>query len=146
MKGLFIGLILGAIAAWCWFQTGGKISITETKTITVIETNWVTKTETRYFNETRWITKTNETWKTNMVEKIVQVAPAAVAPVARKVTEQPKPAQPIQAAQPVVQQVVPVSEKKPASAVAITGGTRTIRPGAKIKMGAHRGMDGKIKR
>lgn len=145
MKGLFIGLIIGAIATWGWFQTAGKISITETKTITVIETNWVTQTETRYFNETRWITKTNEVWVTNMVDKIVQVTPAAVAPVVQKIIEQPKPTQPVRVVQPITQQAGTVTEQKPASTVAITGGTRTMRPGKKIKMGAHRGMDGKIR-
>jgi len=34
MKTLFIGLVLGAIAVWSWYHTGGKIYITETKTIT----------------------------------------------------------------------------------------------------------------
>ena len=86
MKGLFIGLIIGAIATWCWFQTGGKVSITETKTITVIDTNWVTKTETRYFNETKWITKTNEVWKTNIIEQV-----AKIVPIAPKTIEQVKP-------------------------------------------------------
>jgi len=34
MKGLFIGLILGSIAVWGWYHTGGKIHITEIKTVT----------------------------------------------------------------------------------------------------------------
>lgn len=140
MKGLFIGLVLGAIAMWCWYQTGGKIHITETKTITVIETNWVTKTKTRYIDETRWITKTNEVWKTNIVEKIAQTAPIAiVAPVVQKTIEQPK----------VVQQTTTTPIKK------VTTELRGARPAGKVTMGApakrdmkvktRRGMDGNIK-
>jgi hypothetical protein len=150
MKGLFIGLVLGAIATWCWFQTGGKISITETKTITVTETNWVTQTETRYFNETRWITKTNEIWKTNVIDKIAEIIPvASVAPVARKIVEQP-----IQVVQPVARQVAPVPEvresmglKGPTARPTVNSPTKNAATYSKnrIKQGAKRNMDGSIK-
>lgn len=50
MKMIFIGLVIGVLATCLWFNTGGKIHITETKTITnevmvtITETNWIEKT------------------------------------------------------------------------------------------------------
>lgn len=142
MKGLFIGLVLGAIATWAWFHTGGKISITETKTITIVETNRVTKTETRYFDETRWTIKTNEVWKTNIIEQVVRVAPVVMPPdpIVQKV-EQPKNDQPIvqgAAAAPVTKASI---ELKGARTV---GRVKTSGTG-KVKMGVKRNMDGSVK-
>ena len=86
MKGLFVGLILGAIAAWCWYQTGGKISITEVKTVTnivsLVETQIVQEVKYEY----KYIPKTNEVWVTNVVERVAQTT--AIAPVVQKTTEQ----------------------------------------------------------
>lgn len=57
MKGFILGLILGMIAVWSWYQTGGKIHITETKTVTneVV----VTVTETNIIERTQYVTITN---------------------------------------------------------------------------------------
>jgi hypothetical protein len=144
MKGLFTGLVLGAIATWCWYQTGGKISITETKTTT----NEVFKTvnETQIVEQLayQYITKTNEVWKTNMVEKIVQAA--AVAPVAQKAVEQ------LKTVQPIVQQAMPApatspsvgfSDSRPASTVSQPARRKivNINAGSKVK----RNLDGSVK-
>jgi hypothetical protein len=71
MKGLIIGLIVGAVVVWGWYKTDkGKISITETVTVT----NTVVKTveERRYVDQLRWIDKyqTNIVWVTNYVERM----------------------------------------------------------------------------
>jgi hypothetical protein len=137
MKGLFIGLILGAIATWCWFQTGGKISITETKTITneVIKT----VTETQIVEQVAYITKTNEVWKTNIVEQIVKITP--VMPEPQKVVEKPK----------TVQSVVQpkISETNATRTIKFNGprpaGKVSSGRGGNVRRGPSRNMDGSIK-
>ena len=121
MKTLFIGLVLGAIAVWSWYHTGGKIYITETKTIT--NEIVVTVTETQLVERVAYpyITKTNEVGKTNIVEKLAQSQPVnVVAPIVQKAVEQPK------AAQSVTQ------KKSPASTPATITGLRGPRPAGKV--------------
>jgi len=104
MKGLIIGLIIGVAGTWYWYHTDkGKISITETTTVTNIVTEAVEKTW--YVDKVRWITryKTNVVWETNIVEKMVGVAPK---PVTRAAIKYPK------AIEPVVEQEVPVEDEK----------------------------------
>jgi hypothetical protein len=78
MKTLFIGLVIGAIAAWSWYHTGGKIYITETKTIT----NEVVVTVT-------------ETQIVKIIQQPQVVTEKPVVPVQPK-TAQPAPKQPKQ--------------------------------------------------
>lgn len=93
MKRLFIGLIFGSIAAWGWYHTGGKIHITEIKTVTTTNEIFVTITETQTVEQLVYVTRTNEVWKTNIVEKLAQVAP--VAPVAQKKVKQSMVTRPV---------------------------------------------------
>ena len=102
MKTLFIGLVLGSIAVWSWYHTGGKIYITETKTITneVV----VTITETQLIERVVAVTRTNEVWKTNIVEitrqprvvtkkkPVVKVKPKKSRPAPKKLQPAPKKA------------------------------------------------------
>jgi len=121
MKTLFIGLVLGAIAAWSWYHTGGKIYITETKTMTNVVV--VTVTETQIVEQLAfpYIAKTNEVGKTNIVEKLAQRQPVnVVAPIVQKAVEQPK------AAQPVTQ------KKSPASTPTTITGLGKSRPAGKV--------------
>lgn len=89
MKGLIIGLIIGALAVWGWYQSPrGKISITQTLTIT----NTVIKTveQTRYNDQLRWVDvcRTNEVWKTNIIERVREATTTAKSePVVSGVTE-----------------------------------------------------------
>lgn len=111
MKTLFIGLVIGAIAVWSWYHTGGKIYITETKTITneVV----ITVTETQIVEQsTSYITRTNVIWKTNVVEIIQPPKVVTEKPV---VQVQPKTAQPAPA------------QKLPSS-----GGLKGARPSGKV--------------
>lgn len=143
MKGLFIGLVIGAIAVWGWYHTGGKISITETKTIT----NVVSVTKTQIVEQARWVDvyRTNEVWKTNMIEKTEQTA--VIVPSVKAVTEQPKPVQSVSAVQPAVQQIIPAPTtntiagfKGPAPAGKVTHGRVHA-----IKKGVRKNMDGSVK-
>jgi len=114
MKTLFIGLVLGAVAVWSWYHTGGKIYITETKTITneVI----VTITGTQLVERVVDVTRTNEVWKTNIVEIIKQPPVVTEKPV---VPVQPKKSQ------PVLKPVTPVKS-----------GLSGPRPSSSVKSGA----------
>ncbi len=141
MKNLFIGLVIGACGVWGWFHTSGKISITETKTVTNQVQVTVSVTETQVVEQINYvtITKTNEVWKTNMVEKIAQVIPAAPPIVVQRVLEQPK------IVQPVVQQITPAPTAKSQFKGPTSAGKITSSGGGKIKMGVKRNMDGSIK-
>ena len=113
MKTLFIGLVLGAIAVWSWYHTGGNIHITETKTITneVV----VTITETQLIERVVDVTRTNDVWKTNIVEIIQQPQVVTKKPVAQVQSKMSQPA----SKQP--KQVAPVkwslSGSRPSSSV-----------------------------
>ena len=91
MKTLFIGLVFGAIAVWFWYNTGGKIYITETKTITNEVVVTVTKTQIVEQLAYSSVTRTNEVWKTNIVEIIQQPQIVMKKPV---VKVKPKKSQP----------------------------------------------------
>lgn len=82
MKSLLIGLAVGATAVCFWYRTYGKISITETKTIT----NTVVIVETQTVERTKWVDvyRTNEIWKTNIVEisEVKQTTPNEIKPAA----------------------------------------------------------------
>jgi len=45
MRNLFVGLVIGAGAVWLYFNTAGKISITETTAVTNTVTDDLTQTE-----------------------------------------------------------------------------------------------------
>ena len=139
MKGLIIGVIIGAVAAWGWYQTDkGKISITEITTVT----NTVVKTveETRYVDQLRWVDRyqTNIVWVTNVVEKVAQIIP--VVPVVQKAIEQPR----------ATQRETPQSTilKKSTPAASTMQGPRPIEPvnkaGKYLKQRINKKMDGSV--
>jgi len=117
MKTLFIGLVLGAIAVWSWYHTGGKIYITETKTIT----NEVVVTVTQIVEQSvsAYITRTNEVWKTNIVEIIQQPPVVTEKPV---VQVQPKTA--------------PPAPKQPKQVTPVKSGLSGPRPSSSVKSAA----------
>lgn len=57
MKGLFIGLIIGAGVMWLWFNTAGRVQVTDTVTVTNIVTETVR--DTRIVEQVRYVTLTN---------------------------------------------------------------------------------------
>ena len=144
MKNLFIGLVVGACGVWVWFHTEGKISITETKTVTNQVQVTVSVTETQIVEQINCvtITKTNEVWKTNVVERTMPSFGVVTNPVVQqKVTVQSN------AIQPATQQITPApvipspTQLKRAS----PAGKVTASGDKKIKMGIKRNMDGSVK-
>jgi hypothetical protein len=147
MKNLFIGLVIGSIITWVWFHTGGKISITETKTVTNQIQVTVSVTETQVVEQIKWIDVCRTNWevrimtRTNIVEKIAPFAP--VIPVAQPVQKARVESQIIQSvtSQTNTPSVTPSTQfKGPRST-----GKITSSGGGKIKMGVKRNMDGSIK-
>jgi len=136
MKGLIIGLIIGVTVTWFWYHTDkGKISRTETITIT----NTIDKTveKVRYVDQLRWVTvyQTNIVWVTNVVEKVVEVK--QVVPVVQEVIKQPI----------VVQQEAPQPAViiKPAQRSSAFRGPRPVdlrKSGGKTRL--HKNMDGSV--
>ena len=123
MKELFIGFVLGSIAIWGWYHTGGKISITETKTVTNEVVVAVTVTQVVEQLAYQYITRTNEIWKTNIVEQIAKVQkPLQTTPRPIQAVQQPATVQPVQ-----TQITQPVQQKKNSE------GLRGARPAGKIK-------------
>lgn len=138
---IFFGAVIGYFGAYYYYHTSGKISITETKTVTNKVVITVTDTQIVEQLAYQYIIKTNEVWKTNMVEKIVQRTQNYTPPT-------------ITIQKPAAQSPIPQQQVTPASSPTVEqSGLRGPRPAGKVKQtgdgkvkrGVKRNMDGSIK-